>query len=57
MSAEDSSSAQTVQRQVRLLLTTRDGELALPENTGPILVPTGWFFVHLPELQYMIFVF
>ncbi|KAH8693634.1 putative microtubule associated protein [Talaromyces proteolyticus] len=41
MSAEDSSLPQSAQRQVRLLLTTRDGDIALPENTGPILVPTG----------------
>lgn len=33
--------AQPAQRQVRLQLTTRDAEFALPENTGPILVPTG----------------
>ncbi|PGH15851.1 ribosome biogenesis protein YTM1 [Polytolypa hystricis UAMH7299] len=32
---------QESQRQVRLRLTTRDAEISLPENTGPILVPTG----------------
>lgn len=35
------ASAQPAQRQVRLQLTTRDAEFALPENTGSILVPTG----------------
>lgn len=35
------ASAQSAQRQVRLQLTTRDADFALPENTGPILVPTG----------------
>ena len=34
-------SEQPVQRQVRLQLTTRHEDVALPENTGPILVPTG----------------
>jgi hypothetical protein len=41
MDAESGSSSQAAQRQVRLQLTTRDGEIALPDNTGPILVPTG----------------
>ena len=48
MDVDASSSSQASQRQVRLHLTTRDGDIALPESTGPILVPTGkylniWF--------------
>ncbi|KAM5438241.1 ribosome biogenesis protein ytm1 [Microsporum ferrugineum] len=39
MPAAGESSSQ-VQRQVRLRLTSRHAELALPESTGPILVPT-----------------
>lgn len=43
--AEDQSSASAVshdaQRQVRVQLTSKQEEIALPENTGPILVPTG----------------
>ncbi|KAL2002347.1 hypothetical protein VTN02DRAFT_130 [Thermoascus thermophilus] len=35
------ASSEATQRQVRLQLSTRDPEIALPENTGPILVPTG----------------
>ena len=33
--------SQHAQRQVRLQLTTRHADISLPENTGPILVPTG----------------
>lgn len=33
--------SESAQRQVRLQLTTRHEDVALPENTGPILVPTG----------------
>ncbi|PGH15697.1 ribosome biogenesis protein YTM1 [Helicocarpus griseus UAMH5409] len=33
--------SQQAQRQVRLKLTSRHEDIALPENTGPILVPTG----------------
>jgi hypothetical protein len=29
------------QRQVRVHLTSKQEEIALPESTGPILVPTG----------------
>jgi len=43
--AEDQNSASAVsqdaQRQVRVQLTSKQEEIALPENTGPILVPTG----------------
>lgn len=35
------------QPQVRLQLTTRDENLALPENLGPILVPSCKDFVEL----------
>ncbi|KAK2868070.1 ribosome biogenesis protein ytm1 [Arthroderma sp. PD_2] len=38
-SATEETSKQ-VQRQVRLRLTSRHADLALPESTGPILVPT-----------------
>lgn len=41
MDTESGPSSQAIQRQVRLQLTTRDGDIALPDNTGPILVPTG----------------
>ncbi|KAF7592872.1 ribosome biogenesis protein ytm1 [Aspergillus hancockii] len=34
-------SSQSAQRQVRLQLTSKQEDIALPENTGPILVPTG----------------
>lgn len=37
----DSATAQAAQRQVRVQLTSKQEDLALPENTGPILVPTG----------------
>ncbi|KAL4878499.1 hypothetical protein BJY04DRAFT_209193 [Aspergillus karnatakaensis] len=33
--------SQAAQRQVRVQLTSQQEEIALPENTGPILVPTG----------------
>lgn len=36
-----SSAADTAQRQVRVQLTSKEEEVALPDNTGPILVPTG----------------
>lgn len=49
MNVEASSSSQGAQRQVRLHLTTRDNDIALPDNTGPILVPTGE--LALPRLQ------
>ncbi|KMP09200.1 hypothetical protein CIRG_08881 [Coccidioides immitis RMSCC 2394] len=42
--AEESSlevQSQTAQTQARLRFSTRDEDLALPESTGPILVPTG----------------
>lgn len=32
---------QSVQSQVRIRFSSRDEDLALPETTGPILVPTG----------------
>lgn len=39
MSEEQVSSA--ADRQVRVQLTSKEEEVALPDNTGPILVPTG----------------
>lgn len=33
--------AQAAQRHVRVQLTSKQEDIALPENTGPILVPTG----------------
>lgn len=35
------STADAAQRQVRVQLTSKQEDIALPENTGPILVPTG----------------
>lgn len=35
------ASSQASQRQVRVQLTSKQEDIALPENTGPILVPTG----------------
>lgn len=35
------ASSQDAQRQVRVQLTSKQEEIALPDNTGPILVPTG----------------
>ncbi|KAE8412477.1 ribosome biogenesis protein ytm1 [Aspergillus pseudocaelatus] len=35
------SAAASAQRQVRVQLTSKQEDIALPENTGPILVPTG----------------
>ncbi|OJJ03637.1 hypothetical protein ASPVEDRAFT_134869 [Aspergillus versicolor CBS 583.65] len=34
-------SSQAVQRQVRVQLTSQQEDIALPDSTGPILVPTG----------------
>ncbi|CBF77455.1 hypothetical protein AN4469.2 [Aspergillus nidulans FGSC A4] len=36
-----SVSSQAAQRQVRVQLTSKQEDIALPDNTGPILVPTG----------------
>ncbi|KAJ5666087.1 uncharacterized protein N7477_008535 [Penicillium maclennaniae] len=36
-----SSTAEAVQRQVRVQLSSQQEDVALPESTGPILVPTG----------------
>ncbi|KAJ5133539.1 hypothetical protein N7526_004904 [Penicillium atrosanguineum] len=36
-----SSAAEVVQRQVRVQLSSQQEDIALPESTGPILVPTG----------------
>lgn len=33
--------AEAVQRQVRVQLISQEEDIALPESTGPILVPTG----------------
>lgn len=38
---QESFAAEAVQRQVRVQLTTQQEDIALPESTGPILVPTG----------------
>jgi len=38
---QDPATAQAAQRQVRVQLTSKQEDIALPENTGPILVPTG----------------
>lgn len=38
---ENPAEPQAAQRQVRVQLTSKQEEIALPENTGPILVPTG----------------
>lgn len=35
------SPADAAQRQVRVQLTSKQEDIALPENSGPILVPTG----------------
>lgn len=50
-SAAEGQSSQ-VQRQVRLRLASRHADLALPDSTGPILVPTGiaQIFLLPPEL-------
>ncbi|KAJ5112327.1 hypothetical protein N7532_000372 [Penicillium argentinense] len=36
-----SAAAESAQRQVRVQLTSKQEDIALPESTGPILVPTG----------------
>lgn len=36
-----SSSADVARREVRVQLTSKQEDVALPESTGPILVPTG----------------
>lgn len=36
-----SSAAEATQRQVRVQLTSQQEDVALPDSTGPILVPTG----------------
>jgi hypothetical protein len=61
MDTESGPSSQAIQRQVRLQLTTRDGDIALPDNTGPILVPTGeavrgifFFFFWRKELLFVL---
>ena len=38
---QDQSAVDATQRQVRVQLTTQQEDIALPESTGPILVPTG----------------
>lgn len=35
------------QRQVRVQLTSKQEDIALPDNTGPILVPTGEIYGHM----------
>ncbi|KAL5003879.1 hypothetical protein BDV10DRAFT_180400 [Aspergillus recurvatus] len=39
--SQESVSSQAAQRQVRVQLTSKQEDIALPDNTGPILVPTG----------------
>ena len=36
-----SGASEAAQRQVRVQLTSQQEDIALPESTGPILVPTG----------------
>jgi ribosome biogenesis protein YTM1 len=44
MSDEQNPSAvEATQRQVRVQLMSKQEDIALPENTGPILVPTGMY--------------
>lgn len=38
---QDSAASEAAQRQVRVQLTSKQEDIALPESTGPILVPTG----------------
>lgn len=38
---DPAAESQAAQRQVRVQLTSKQEDIALPENTGPILVPTG----------------
>lgn len=35
------SATEAAQRQVRVQLTSQQEDIALPDSTGPILVPTG----------------
>lgn len=44
---QPSSATEAAQRQVRVQLTSHQEDIALPDNTGPILVPTG---KNLPQL-------
>jgi hypothetical protein len=37
--------SQAAQRQVRVQLTSQQEDIALPDSTGPILVPTGQFTI------------
>jgi hypothetical protein len=37
----NTAAAESAQRQVRVQLTSQQEDIALPESTGPILVPTG----------------
>lgn len=37
----NTAAAESAQRQVRVQLVSQQEEIALPESTGPILVPTG----------------
>ncbi|KAL2808114.1 hypothetical protein BJX63DRAFT_424877 [Aspergillus granulosus] len=41
MDGTQTSAAEAVQRQVRVQLTSQQEDIALPDSTGPILVPTG----------------
>ncbi|KAJ5614262.1 hypothetical protein N7528_007916 [Penicillium herquei] len=41
MSDEQNPGAEAAQRQVRVQLMSKQEDIALPESTGPILVPTG----------------
>ena len=44
------SAAEAVQRQVRVQLSSQQEDVALPESTGPILVPTGKNFLQPHEI-------
>ena len=37
----NTAAAESAQRQVRVQLVSQQEDIALPESTGPILVPTG----------------
>jgi ribosome biogenesis protein YTM1 len=37
----NTAAAESAQRQVRVQLVSQQEDIALPESTGPILIPTG----------------
>lgn len=42
--SDATATSSAAQRQVRVQLTSKQEDIALPDNTGPILVPTGRSF-------------